>query len=345
MMLAPINTAPMRIAVFSVKSYDREFLTQANERLPETSRHEFVWLEARLTEETVALASGCNAVCAFVNDNLQTSVLHKLKKLGVELIALRCAGFNNVDLSAANELGLPVVRVPAYSPHAVAEHAVALIMTLNRKTHRAYNRVREGNLSLQGLTGFDIYGKVVGVVGTGKIGVTFAQIMKGFGCKLLAYDPYPSDEGKTLGLNYVTLTELLQQSDIVSLHCPLTPQTRHLLNEQTIFQMKRGAFLINTGRGALIDTQALISALKRHHLGAVGVDVYEEEEGLFFEDHSSNGIDDDTFVRLSTFPNVLITSHQGFLTDEALAAIAAVTLDNVTAFAQGDLDRCQRVPC
>lgn len=343
-MRAPIHTPPMRIAVFSVKSYDREYLTQANERLPEASRHEFVWLEARLTEETVALANACNAVCVFVNDNLQAPVLEKLKELGVELIALRCAGFNNVDLPAAKELGLPVVRVPAYSPHAVAEHAVALIMTLNRKTHRAYNRVREGNLSLQGLTGFDIYRKVVGIVGTGKIGLTFAEIMKGFSCRLLAYDPYPSEEGKALGLEYVPLTELLEQSDIVSLHCPLTPQTHHLLNDQTLFQMKRGAVLINTGRGALIDTQALISALKQRHLGAVGVDVYEEEEGLFFEDHSIAGIDDDTFVRLSTFPNVLITAHQGFLTNEALAAIAEVTLDNVTAFAEGDLDRCQRVP-
>jgi D-lactate dehydrogenase len=334
----------MRVAVFNVKSYDREYLTLANSQLPEAQRHELVWLEPHLTLDTVALAVGAQAVCVFVNDKLNAAVLERLSALGIRLIALRCAGFNNVDLMAAKSLGLTVVRVPAYSPHAVAEHAVALIMALNRKTHRAYNRVRDGNFSLQGLCGFDVYGKTVGVVGTGKIGLAFAQIMNGFGCKLVAYDPNPAPEASALGLQYVSLTELLQQSDIVSLHCPLTPNTRHLIDERAILQMKRGALLINTGRGALVDTRALIGALKKHHLGAVGVDVYEEEEALFFEDHSSEGIEDDIFVRLSTFPNVLVTAHQGFLTAEALTAIAQVTLANITAFAAGDLDNCQRVP-
>jgi D-lactate dehydrogenase len=339
-----MQTRGMRIAFFNVKSYDREYFSLANTLLPETQRHEFVWLEPHLTIDTVALAQGCQAVCVFVNDKLDAIVLERLYTLGVRLVALRCAGFNNVDLNAAKLLGLTVVRVPAYSPHAVAEHAVALIMALNRKTHRAYNRVRDGNFMLQGLCGFDVYGKTVGVVGTGKIGLVFARIMSGFGCKILAYDPYPAPEASALGVQYVGLPELLQQSDIVSLHCPLTSATRHVLDETSLFQMKRGAMLINTGRGALIDTGALILALKQHHLGAVGVDVYEEEEALFFEDHSTEGIDDDTFVRLSTFPNVLVTAHQGFLTAEALTAIAQVTLANVTAFAAGDLERCQRVP-
>lgn len=334
----------MRVAVFNVKSYDREYLSLANSQLPEAQRHELSWFEPHLTADTATLAEGAQAVCVFVNDTLDAAVLERLHALGIRLIALRCAGFNNVDLAAAKALGLTVVRVPAYSPHAVAEHAVALIMALNRKTHRAYNRVREGNFSLQGLCGFDLHGKTVGVVGTGKIGLTFAQIMNGFGCRLLAHDPYPSPEADALGLRYVSLPELLQQSDIVSLHCPLTPTTRHLLDETAISRMKRGAVLINTGRGALVDTRALIGALKKHHLGAVGVDVYEEEEALFFEDHSAAGIDDDLFVRLSTFPNVLITAHQGFLTAEALTAIAQVTLANITAFADGDLERCQRVP-
>ncbi len=334
----------MRVAVFNVKGYDREYLSLANSQLPEGQRHELIWLEPHLTLETVALAQGAQAVCVFVNDKLSAPILERLRALGVRLIALRCAGFNNVDLAAAKSLDLTVVRVPAYSPHAVAEHAVALLMTLNRKTHRAYNRVRDGNFALRGLCGFDIYGKTVGVVGTGKIGLAFAQIMKGFGCALLAYDPMPSPEASDLGVQYVSLPALLESSDIVSLHCPLTPHTRHLLNDTAIRRMKRGAVLINTGRGALIDTQALIRALKQHHLGAVGVDVYEEEEALFFEDHSAEGIDDDTFVRLSNFPNVLVTAHQGFLTAEALTAIAEVTLANISAFEVGDLEPCQRVP-
>lgn len=334
----------MRVAVFNVKSYDREYLGLANSQLPEAQRHELSWFEPHLTIDTATLAEGAQAVCVFVNDKLDAAVLERLHGLGVRLIALRCAGFNNVDLATAKALGLTVVRVPAYSPHAVAEHAVALLMTLNRKTHRAYNRVREGNFSLQGLCGFDLHQKTVGIVGTGKIGLAFAQIMNGFGCKLLAHDPFPAPEAEALGVRYVSLAELLEQSEVVSLHCPLTPATRHLLNKAAIARMKRGAVLLNTGRGALVDTRALIDALKKHHLGAVGVDVYEEEEALFFEDHSADGIDDDLFVRLSTFPNVLVTAHQGFLTAEALTAIAQVTLANITAFAAGDLARCQHVP-
>lgn len=332
------------MALFNVKSYDREHIGEVNAALPEARRLDLRWLEPRLTAETATLAAGCRAVCAFVNDDLSATVLERLHELGVELIALRCAGFNNVDLPTAKRLGLTVVRVPAYSPHAVAEHALTLILSLSRKIHRAYNRVREGNFSLQGLVGFDLHGKTIGIVGTGKIGLVFGRIMSGFGCRLLAHDPIPSPEGEALGMSYVSLPELLAQSDIVSLHCPLTPKTHHLLNEETIFRMKPGAVLINTGRGGLVDTRALILALKQRHLGAVGVDVYEEEEGLFFEDHSFEGINDDTFIRLSTFPNVLITAHQGFLTEEALRAIAEVTVDNICSFAVGDLERCQRVP-
>lgn len=338
------QTRRMRVAVFNVKSYDREYFALANSQLPETQRHELTWLEPHLSVDTVSLAQGADAVCVFVNDRLDAAVLERLHALGIRLIALRCAGFNNVDLGAAKALGLTVARVPAYSPHAVAEHAVALIMTLNRKTHRAYNRVRDGNFALQGLCGFDLNGKTVGIIGTGKIGIAFAEIMKGFGCHLLAYDPSPADAAVTLGVKYVSLLELLERSDIVSLHCPLTPATRHMLDEGSLARMKRGAMLINTGRGALVDTQALIRALKKHHLGAVGVDVYEEEEALFFEDHSAEGIDDDTFVRLSNFPNVLVTAHQGFLTAEALTAIAHVTLANITAFEAGNRDACQLVP-
>lgn len=333
----------MRVAVFNTKAYDREYFNLANAKLPEAERHELSWLDPHLTLDTVALARGAAAVCVFVNDKLTAAVLERLQQLGIRLIALRCAGFNNVDLTAAKSLGLTVVRVPAYSPHAVAEHAVALLLALNRKTHRAYNRVREGNFALQGLCGFDLHGKTVGVIGTGKIGLAFARIMNGFGCELLAFDPNPAAEASSLGVRYVALSELLERSDVVSLHCPLVPSTRHLLDERAIFQMKPGAVLINTGRGALVDTRALILALKKHHLGAVGVDVYEEEEALFFEDHSAEGIDDDTFVRLATFPNVLVTAHQGFLTAEALTAIAEVTLANISAFESGNLERCHLV--
>jgi D-lactate dehydrogenase len=322
----------MRIAFFGTKDYDREFFSAANE----ARGHELVWLEPRLDAGTAVLASGFPAVCAFVNDTLDRTVLEVLAAHGSRLVALRSAGFNNVDLAAARELGITVSRVPAYSPHAVAEHAVGLILALDRKIHRAYARVREGNFSLSGLVGFDLHGRTVGVVGTGKIGVAFLRIMAGFGCHLLAMDPVRSPEAEALGARYVPLEELLARSDVVSLHCPLTPETRHLLDARRIRLMKRGAMLINTGRGALIETPAVIAGLKSGHIGHLGIDVYEEEEALFFEDRSHVVIQDDVFMRLLTFPNVIVTAHQGFFTREALEAIAETTLANVSAFEKGE---------
>jgi D-lactate dehydrogenase len=270
-----------------------------------------------------------------VNDALDRTVLETLAAHGTRLVALRSAGFNNVDLAAARDLGITVARVPAYSPHAVAEHAVGLILALDRKIHRAYARVREGNFSLSGLVGFDLFGRTVGVVGTGKIGLAFARIMAGFGCRLLATDPARSTEAEGLGVRYVELDELLAGSDVVSLHCPLTPETRHLLDARRIRLMRRGAMLINTGRGALVETRAVIDGLKSGHIGHLGLDVYEEEEALFFEDRSQVVIQDDVFMRLLTFPNVIVTAHQGFFTREALHNIAETTLANVTAFERG----------
>jgi D-lactate dehydrogenase len=322
----------MRIAFFGTKDYDREFFPAANE----VHGHELVWLEPRLDAGTAVLASGFPAVCVFVNDTLDRTVLEVLATHGTHLVALRSAGFNNVDLAAAKELGVTVSRVPAYSPYAVAEHAVGLILALDRKIHRAYARVREGNFSLSGLVGFDLHGRTVGVIGTGKIGVAFLRIMAGFGCHLLAMDPVRSPEAQALGTRYVPLDELLARSDIVSLHCPLTPETRHLLDARRIRLMKRGAMLINTGRGALIETTAVIAGLKSGHIGHLGLDVYEEEEELFFEDRSHVVIQDDVFMRLLTFPNVIVTAHQGFFTREALEAIAETTLANVTAFERGE---------
>jgi D-lactate dehydrogenase len=321
----------MRVAVFSTKNYDRMFLEAANA----TCGHELVFFEPRLTEETTALAAQFLAVCVFVNDQLSASVLNALAGQGTRLIALRSAGFNNVDLIAARDLGLTVVRVPAYSPYAVAEHTVGLILTLNRKIHRAYARVREGNFSLDGLLGFDLHGRTVGVIGTGKIGAVVARIMKGYGCRLLAYDPFPNPDCERLGAQYVSLQNLFTASDIVTLHCPLTPETHHLIDAQAIGQMKSGVMLINTGRGALIDTQAVIEALKSGRIGYLGLDVYEEEADLFFEDLSDKVIRDDVFARLLTFPNVVITGHQGFFTEEALKNISETTLANITAFEQG----------
>lgn len=325
----------MRVAVFSSKSYDEQFLTLANKTLVNKNRHDLHFFEARLTATTASLASGHNAVCAFVNDDLNKEVLAQLKENGTELIALRSAGFNHVDLKAAQELGLSVVRVPAYSPYAVAEHALALILTLNRKTHRAYNRVREGNFNLEGLLGFDLRGKTVGIIGTGKIGAIFAQVMTGFSCKLLAHDPYPDRTLETVA-QFVSLDALFERSDIISLHCPLTPDTYHLIDETALAQMKEGVTLINTSRGALVDTKAVIQALKSGKLGYLGLDVYEEEGDLFFEDLSDKVIQDDVFSRLLTFPNVLITGHQAFFTEEALSNIAATTLNNITAFETGE---------
>lgn len=321
----------MRTLLFSSQTYDRDsFLAAAP-----PGAHELHFQAARLSLDTVALAEHFEVVCAFINDDLSAPVLEKLAAGGTRLIALRSAGYNHVDLAAAQRLGLSIVRVPAYSPHAVAEHAVSLILALNRRLHRAYNRTREGDFTLHGLTGFDLYGKTVGVVGTGQIGATFAKIMAGFGCQLLAYDPYPNPEVEVLGGRYLPLPELLAQSHIISLHCPLTADSKHLINSQSLAGLQPGAMLINTGRGALVDTPALIEALKTGQLGYLGLDVYEEEAQLFFEDRSDQPLQDDVLARLLTFPNVIITAHQAFLTREALAAIAATTLQNIADWAAG----------
>ncbi len=322
----------MRVLLFSSQHYDQESFDSA----AAGTGLELHYQPARLTLDTAALACGYEVVCAFINDELDAPVLERLAAGGTRLIALRSAGYNHVDLAAAQRLGLAVVRVPAYSPHAVAEHAVALILALNRRLHRAYNRTREGDFTLHGLTGFDLHGKTVGVVGTGQIGVAFARIMAGFGCQLLAYDPYPNPELLALGARYLALPELLREARIISLHCPLTEHTRHLINAQSLAQLQPGAMLINTGRGALVDTPALIDALKSGQLGYLGLDVYEEEAQLFFEDRSDQPLQDDVLARLLTFPNVIVTAHQAFLTREALDAIAATTLDNVTRWAAGN---------
>jgi len=319
----------MKIAFFSTKSYDREFFDRY------VSTHEIIYFEAPLNAQTVNLAAGCEGICAFVNDKLNTAVLSALKKLGIQLVALRCAGFNNVNIESAKTNGITVVRVPAYSPYAVAEHALALILTLNRKTHKAYNRVREGNFSLDRLTGFDLHGKTVGVIGTGKIGEVFCGIMQGFGCNVLAFDLMANPTLVAKGVNYLPLIELLEQSDIISLHCPLTEQTRYIINEHSISMMKEGVMLINTSRGALIDTSDAIDGLKAGKIGYLGLDVYEQEEKLFFNDLSENIIQDDIIMRLMSFPNVLVTAHQGFFTEEALSQIAQVTLTNIDAFVAG----------
>ena len=321
----------MKIAFFSTKIYDREFFDRYN------TSHEIIYFEAPLNEQTVNLANGCKAICAFVNDKITVAVITALKNNGVQLIALRSAGFNNVDIAAAKANGITVVRVPAYSPYAVAEHAVALILTLNRKTHKAYNRVREGNFSLDRLTGFDLNGKTVGVIGTGKIGQVFCKIMQGFGCKVLAFDVIASKQLEATGVIYVPLIDIFQQADIVSLHCPLNEQTKHIINEQTIAMMKDGVMLINTSRGALVDTPSVIEGMKTGRIGYLGLDVYEQEEKLFFNDLSENIIQDDDIMRLLSFPNVLITSHQGFFTQEALAEIAKTTLGNLDQFEAGKI--------
>jgi D-lactate dehydrogenase len=317
----------MKVAIFSTKSYDREFLGGAN-----ASRHELRFLEPHLDEETVGLAEGFEAVCVFVNDQVNAAVIATLQSLGVRLIALRCAGYNNVDLAAATKHRITVVRVPAYSPYAVAEHTVALMLALNRKLHRAYNRVREGNFALDGLLGFDMDGKTVGIVGTGQIGTVVAQILTGFGCPTLAFDPIPNQTCQSLGVRYVKLNELFAQSDIITLHCPLTPGTKHMIDGSALRKMKTGVMLINTSRGALVDTVSIIAALKSGKIGYLGLDVYEEEEEIFFEDRSGLILSDDVFARLLTFPNVIITGHQAFFTREALLNIAATTIDNITRF-------------
>jgi len=325
----------MKIAVYSAKSYDIEFLDHANEAYG----YELEYYEVPLNRKTARLAAGADAVCAFVNDKLNADTLHTLAGLKIGMIALRCAGFNNVDIETASELGIRVMRVPAYSPHAVAEHAVALILTLSRKTHKAYNRVRDANFSLERFVGFDLEKKTVGVVGTGKIGQVFAGIMMGFGCNVLAYDPYPDSSLREKGVRYASIEDVFRTSDIISLHCPLTPETHQLVNKKTLDGMKKGAMLINTSRGKLINTEDVIAALRNKHLGYLGIDVYAEEEKLFFRDLSEHIIDDEKIMQLSTFPNVLITAHQAFLTKEALTEIAITTMENISVYSKGESSR------
>lgn len=324
----------MKIAMFDTHGYDRESFSRKNEHFG----FDITYLEPRLTRPTAKLAEGHEVVCAFVNDRADAETLRILVSGGTRLLALRSAGFNHVDLKAAAELGLDVVRVPAYSPHAVAEHAVALVLALNRKIHRASARVREWNFSLEGLVGFDLFEKTVGVIGTGKIGQAIAGIFKGFGCRVLCYDVFPNLAfAERLGAEYVPLDVLYRSSDIVTLHAPLTPETHHMIDEHALRAMKKSAFLINTSRGALVDSTALVEALKHREIAAAGLDVYEEEAGIFFQDLSNQVLEDDVLARLLSFPNVLITSHQAFMTVEALANIAEVTLENVRAFAAGEV--------
>jgi len=322
----------MIVAAFSTKPYDREFL----ERAAHGTGIEWRWFESRLDADTVRLAEGATAVNCFVNDALGPDVLERLHASGVRLVTLRCAGFNQVDLPTATRLGLPVVRVPEYSPHAVAEHAMGLVLMLDRKLHKAYNRVREGNFSLDGLLGFDLHGRTVGVVGTGKIGRCFAEIALGFGCRVLAHDPRPDAALAARGVAFVPLADLLATSDIVSLHCPLMPATHQLIDATNIARMKPGVMLVNTSRGGLVDTRAVIAALKTGRIGTLGLDVYEEEADLFFEDKSNAIIGDDVFSRLLTFPNVVVTAHQAFFTRNALEAIAAQTVRNLVHFQRGE---------
>lgn len=335
-----IAFAAMRVAVFSARPTDRRFLDAANGR----HGHELVYLEAGLAAATAPLARGFPAVCAFVNDRLDAATLKELAAGGTRLVALRSAGFNHVDLAAADSLGLTVARVPAYSPYSIAEHTIGLMLALNRKLHRAHARVREQNFSLEGLLGFDFHGRTAGVVGTGNIGLGVIRILRGFGCRVLASDPRRDPEVERLGARYVSLEELLAESDIITLHCPLTPATHHLIDAKALARTKRGVMLVNTSRGGVVDTAAVIEALKSGHLGHLGLDVYEEEGDIFFRDLSSEVLKDDVFARLLTFPNVIVTAHQGFFTSDAVAAIAETTLGNVTSFERtGTVDPANRV--
>lgn len=322
----------MKIAVFSSKPYDKEYFDKGNDR-----DLELRFYEHKLDRKTAIISQGFDVVCCFVNDDLSAETIEVLADNGVKLIAMRCAGYNNVDLVMAEKRGIKVCRVPEYSPHAIAEHALALLLSLNRNIHRAYNRVRENDYSLNGLLGFDLYKKKVGVIGTGEIGAVFCSIMNGLGCEVIAYDPNESDDVKALGIQYVNLETIWKESDVISLHCPLLSATKHLVSKETIKQMKRGVALINTSRGGLIDTRAVINGLKSGQLGYLGLDVYEEEADLFFEDQSNILLQDDTFARLLTFPNVIITGHQGFFTKEALEAISHITLTNIRNFLDGNL--------
>ena len=321
----------MNIAFFSYKSYDKEWF----DRYVEGTDLNINYFRVKLEASTASYARGADVICAFVNDDLSKNVIDKLAELGIKMIALRCAGFNNVDLDAAKAHGIPVYRVPEYSPQAVAEHAVALILTLNRKIHKAYNRIRDGNFSLSRLTGFNLHGKTVGVLGTGKIGQVFAGLMHGFGCRILLYDKFPNMGLEEKGYKYVDLSTLLKESDIVSLHVPLTPETAHIINRETLKMMKDNAMLINTSRGGLINTEHAIEALRSKKLGYLGIDVYEQEEGVFFHNRQEEIIDDDTLGLLTSFPNVLITAHQAFFTKEALDEITKTTLQNIKDFEEG----------
>lgn len=322
----------MKIAVFSTRSYDRTHLAGANL----DRAHEFIWIEDPLSFGNTARAVGCEAVCAFVNDRLDAPVLTALAAGGTRLVVLRCAGYNNVDLTTAASLGLVVSHVPAYSPHAVTEHAIALLLTLNRRTHLAHDRVRRGDFSLDGLQGFDLHGKTAALIGTGRIGVITGRILQGFGCHVLAHDPYPPADAHETGFTFCSLDDLLARADIISLHCPLLPSTRHVINSASLARMKPGALLINTSRGGLIDTPAVLAALESGRLGGLGLDVYEHEAALFFQDHSATGIPDPLFARLVGLPNVIVTGHQAFLTHEALANIAASVRSSLDAFASGN---------
>lgn len=323
----------IKVAFFDTKPYDRKFFEAANRN----SKYGFDirFYESRLTPVSAAIAADAQVVCAFVNDDISAETIKKLHENGVKLIAMRCAGYNNVNLSAALDK-ICVVRVPEYSPYAVAEYTMGLLLTLNRNLHRAYCRVRENNFSINGFLGFDLHGKTVGVVGTGKIGMTFAEILQGFGVRILAYDLYPKkEEAERLRMEYVSLEELFRSSDVISLHCPLTPENKHMINKKTIALMKPGVFILNTSRGALIDAPALIKGLKKEKIGGAGLDVYEEETDYFFEDRSDAAIDDDVLARLLTFPNVIVTSHQAFFTREAGSNIAETTLSNIRDFFRG----------
>lgn len=318
----------MKITFFSTQPYDKKSFEEHNKNFAFNIK----FLEVQLNEQTASLAEGADAVCAFVNDRINGPIIKQLSNAGVKVLALRCAGFNNVDLAAAKEYDLKVVRVPAYSPNAVAEHAVAMIMALNRKTHKAYNRIREQNFSLNGLLGFDLHGKTVGVIGTGNIGLVFCRIMLGFGCKVVAFDIHKNSELTEAGVQYLPLENVFANSNIISLHCPLNEHTRYIVNKDSIESMQDNVMLINTSRGGLIDTRAVVKGLKSGKIGSLGIDVYEQEENLFFRDLSETIIEDDVISRLSSFPNVLITAHQGFFTREALAEIAETTLSNLKAF-------------
>lgn len=327
----------MKVAFFDTHKFERQLFEKIN-----AGEHEFIFFETSLSALTVELAKGADVICCFVNDRIDRTVIERLKEFGIRLIAIRAAGYNNVDIKAAQEFGVMVMRVPDYSPHAVAEYAVGLLLTLNRKIHKAHSRVHELNFSLEGLVGFDLYQKTVGVIGTGKIGKIFAQIMTSFGCKVLLTDIAPDRTwAKTIGAEYTDLPNLIKNSDVLSLHVPLTSETKHLISEDTFKNIKNTAILINTGRGSLIETPALIKALKQKKLGGACLDVYEEEQGIFFSDMSDSGINDDVLARLITFPNVLITSHQAFLTQEALSNIAHTTIDNISAFSRGEITRTQ----